>query len=64
MDKEKMEKLEKLLANMDRISKSGQDLAASAMDREPSQRRQNGLWRYLIQDLRDVRKILASEEAE
>lgn len=57
------EKLEKLLSNMERISKSGQDLAVSTMDREPSQRRQNGLWRYLIQDLRDLRKLLTADEA-
>ncbi len=55
-------KLEKLLANMERISKSGQDLAVATMDREPSGRRQNGLWRYLIQDLRDLRKLVLTDE--
>ncbi len=58
------EKVEKLFTNLERISKSGQDLAVSTMDKEPSERRQNGLWRYLIQDLRDLKKLVLSNDAE
>ena len=58
------EQAAKLLANLERIAKSGQDLAVATMDKEPSQRRQNGLWRYLMQDLRDLKKLFLADDAE
>ncbi len=53
-----LEKIEKLVKNMERYCKTGQDVARLNMDREPSQKTQNNNWRFVQQELRDLRKLL------
>jgi len=55
------DEIKKIIVNMERVSDNGQDLARSTMDREPGQRRQNTYWRYMKQDLKDLRKLLGIE---
>lgn len=52
------EKVRKLLNNMDRVSKTSQEFARNRMDDEPGQRIQNTYWRYIMQDVKELKKIL------
>ncbi len=52
------EKLKKIIGSMERISKNGQELAQSRIDTEPGQRSQNNNWRFIVQELRDLKKLL------
>jgi hypothetical protein len=58
MDQEKAEEIRTVIKNMERLIDSGQDLARSMMDREPSQKSQNNNWRYVRQELMDLKKLL------
>ncbi len=58
MDEEKQAEIRKIIGNMERLIDSGQGLARDAMDREPSQRSQNNNWRYVRQELMDLKKLL------
>ncbi len=54
----KVEEVRKIIGNMERLIDSGQELARSMMDKEPSQRSQNNNWRYVRQELMDLKKEL------
>jgi hypothetical protein len=58
MDKEKAVEIRTLIKNMERLIDSGQDLARAMMDKEPSQKSQNNNWRYVRQELMDLKKLL------
>ncbi len=58
MAKPKVEKVRQIIESMERIIENGQSLARESMDREPSQRSQNNNWRYVKQDLMDLKKLL------
>lgn len=55
------EVIEEFITKLDRVADNGQDLARSAMDREPGQRRQNSYWRFVKQELREMKKLLDSD---
>ncbi len=61
IDPEKIKEIKTVIGNMDRLIDSGQDLARGSMDREPSQRSQNNNWRYIRQELLDLKKLLDLE---
>ncbi len=54
----KVEEVRKIIGNMERLIDSGQELARSMMDKEPGQRSQNNNWRYVRQELMDLKKEL------
>ncbi len=58
MDQEKAAEIRTVIKNMERLIDSGQDLARAMMDREPSQKSQNNNWRYVRQELMDLKKLL------
>lgn len=58
MDQEKAEEIRTVIKNMERLIDSGQDLARGMMDKEPSQKSQNNNWRYVRQELMDLKKLL------
>lgn len=58
MAKPKVEEVRQIIESMERIIENGQSLARESMDREPSQRSQNNNWRYVKQDLMDLKKLL------
>ncbi len=58
MAKPKVEEVRKIIESMERVIENGQSLARDSMDREPSQRSQNNNWRYVKQDLMDLKKLL------
>ncbi len=58
MAKPKVEEVRQIIESMERIIENGQSLARDSMDREPSQRSQNNNWRYVKQDLMDLKKLL------
>ena len=53
--------IEEFITKLDRVADNGQDLARSAMDREPGQRRQNSYWRFVKQELRDLKKLVDAD---
>ncbi len=55
------EMIEEFITKLDRVADNGQDLARSAMDREPGQRRQNSYWRFVKQEVRDLKKLLDAD---
>jgi len=64
MDKEKLAEIKKIITHIERHVDNGQDLARSAMGKEPGQRTQNIYWRNIRQDIRDIKKLLSEEESD
>lgn len=62
MDKEKLAEMKKLINHIEKTVDNGQELARSAIDKEPGQRSQNIYWRNVRQDIRDIKKLLVEEE--
>ncbi|QTA89618.1 hypothetical protein [Desulfonema magnum] len=60
MDKEKVRDI---INNIERVAKSGQDMARDYMDKQPSQKSQNSNYRYILQDIRDLRKVIFGEDS-
>jgi len=58
-----MDRVKQLFHSMETTSKNGQELARACMDKEPSQRSQNNNWRYIMQDIRELKKIVMGEDA-
>ena len=58
---EDKQEIEDILTNMERIARSGQELARDYMDKQPSQKSQNSNYRYLLQHIRDLRKLILGE---
>jgi len=54
----KLEEIRKIITSMERLAESGQSLARDTMGKEPGQRTQNNKWRYILQDLKDLKKVL------
>ena len=57
-----MDRVKELLSSMERLINSGQEHARGYMDREPSQKMQNNYWRYVLQDIRELKSIILGEE--
>ncbi|MCP4350006.1 MAG: hypothetical protein GY795_31385 [Desulfobacterales bacterium] len=53
-----MKEVKKLIANIERILEIGQSAAREAMDGDSEQKFPLAYWRYLIQDLRDIKRLL------
>ncbi|MCP4109912.1 MAG: hypothetical protein GY749_31060 [Desulfobacteraceae bacterium] len=53
-----MKEVKKLTANIERILEIGQSAAREAMDGDSEQKFPLAYWRYLIQDLRDIKGLL------
>lgn len=55
-----MKELGKLIASMERIIDIGQNFARESMATDPEQRLQITYWRYVKQDLKDIRRLLSA----
>ncbi len=53
-----MKEIEKLITGMERIIETGQNSARALMIGDSEQRLQITYWRYIMQDLRDIRRLL------
>ncbi len=56
------ERINELFRSLERMVNSGQEHARGYMDREPSQKMQNNYWRYVLQDLRELKSLVLEDE--
>ena len=54
-------KLREHAVNIERIAKIGQDVARESMDKAPSQRGQNSNFRFVLQEVGDIIKMVEAE---